>query len=320
MFKYNYIVFFNYADFYRIPYQDMAMYPGVKPFFGFQPKNNLLAKLFHVHTSKKVNAIIKLPFKSLWMNRFTKFDFDNDKPICFVFMATYLAYEYVRQFVKSLHYEYPQAKFVCYYSDIIKDETITPKQLSTLFDLFISYDPEEAKKYHIQYHPTSFSDVTVVNNDSINPCDVYYLAWPKDRLRKVYKIYDQLCDAGINCSFFLVGVPKEQQKTGITYLNNWMSYYSNLQHVIKSKCLLEVDQGGASGATLRTWESINFGRGLITNNYSLSGTKFYNPKYISFIRRENLVDIDFVKKYKVGANPVSEMIRPTQLFRFIDCL
>ena len=318
MLKYNYVIFFNNADFYRIPYQDFSTYPGVKSFFGFQPDNHLLANLFHVHTSKKVNAIINLPFKSIWMSRFKKIKFINSKPICFVFMATYLAYDYVRSFVKFLHTEYPYAKFVCYYSDIIKDVTISPTALSELFDLFVSYDIEQARKYNIQYHPTSFSDVTVIDDESIEHCDVYLLAYPKDRLLKVYKIYDQLCDAGIKSSFYLMGVPKVQQRIGINYIRKKMPYYLNLQHVIKSKCLLEVEQGGASGATLRTWEAINFGKGLITNNYGLSQTEFYNPRHVSFISDDNLVDIDFIREYKENTNTKRNLIRPILLLTFLD--
>lgn len=318
MFKYHYIVFFNNADFYQIPYHDMAFYPGVEAYFGFQPDNPLLAKLFHAHTSKKVNSFVNIPGKSLWMKRFINFDTPDDKPLCFVFMASYLAYEYVRSFVRRLHSEYPQARFVCFYSDIIKDDAIIPNNLSPLFDIFISYDEGDAKKYGIKYHPTSFSDISVEINNTIDQCDVYFLAAPKDRLTKIYNIYDQLCDSGLSCNFFLIGVPKKKQRSGITFLTSRMPYSTNLQYVIKSKCLLEVEQRGAVGATLRTWEAINYGNGLITDNYNLAQTDFYNSRFVSFISKNNIVDVRFVKDYEKSVNPLRDTIRPIHLFRFID--
>ena len=188
-----------------------------------------------------------------------------------------------------------------------------------LFDLIISYDIQDAEKFGFLYHPTSFSDVKIDNIHDIDCTDVYYVGKSKGRLPIIRFIYNQLTNAGFNCDFYVTDLNynEEIQSDGIHYIKK-MSYTENLVHASKSNILLEILQPNAVGCTLRTWEAINFGCCLLTNNQRIFQTGFYDNSYVSIISADNRIDIEYLKKYKKKHNNLVKKIRPIALLNFIE--
>ena len=91
---YNFVVFGDNWDLYKVSFNDIIVMDNVR-YIGspsnFRSRINKL--LFRIHWSPKLNKIINLPFKCIWNSGYYKFNFPNNKPICFVFFYPWVIYE-----------------------------------------------------------------------------------------------------------------------------------------------------------------------------------------------------------------------------------
>lgn len=196
------------------------------------------------------------------------------------------------------------------------------KVLKQKMDLVLSYDKGDCKQYDLYFHPTPMSYTEVPDYPSLRPCDVYFCGFAKSRWQTVHDIYICLCRLGLSCDINLVGMPADAPHIdGIHYHARPFSYTENLQHVIKSKCVLEVMQDGADGFTPRLWESIMYDRHLLTNNSIVRFSDFYHPAAI-----HQLTDIENGRIRRWINNPIPNReakkneLSPVHLLKFIDNL
>jgi hypothetical protein len=321
MFKYNYILYFSEKDYYKIIYSDFYSMKGVEIHHSFRPQNKFLSYLHKLHNSNIINNCINLPLKSLWYSCYLKNDiksYENEK-ICFIFMFTWIELIYIKEYIKFLHNKFPKAKFVCYFTDLVSTLDYEPQSISSLFDLLVSYDRNDAAVHGMKCFPTSFSNYKVRLSDKIESCDVLFLGKSKGRLKKILSVYRQLQDANIKCLFYIIDSNIEERidAENIHYLDNPMGYDIYLQHVQKCKCILEIVQDGSIGETLRTWEAINYDKLLLTDNFAILDSKFYSNDYVSVIK-DGRIDIDNVKNYRPIRNMLKESIRPINLLKYIE--
>ena len=99
-----------------------------------------------------------------------------------------------------------------------------------------------------------------------------------------------------------------------------MSYVENLQHVVKTKVVLEMMQNNAVGASLRVWESIMYEKHLLTNNVGIKRLDVYNPNYMHLIETGKLNIREWVNKDVFYDGDVKDSIKPYRLLEFIDNL
>lgn len=322
--KYNFICFIYDVDYYKLAYSDFKKMEGVQCIESIKPKGKIQSLLFKFHVSRIINSIVDLPFKQVWLNNTIKLKKDySNLPYCFIFFSNLLEKKYVRDYIIKLHEIYPDAKFVCYYSDLIESSKWfmekTPEKLQLLFDLFISYDHKEAAKYNINYYPTTYSNIKYDADEKTSTCDVFFLANAKDRLSKIYEVYNILTSNGLICEFYLTNVSTKEQIAlqGVHFIDK-MSYIDNLKHIQKCKAILEIEQNGATGPTLRTWESINFGKLLVTDNSSIVKTPFYDERFISIFSSAQSININQIKEYTSQVNPKEKLIRPINFLQYIQ--
>ncbi|MCQ2107994.1 MAG: hypothetical protein MJZ05_04435 [Fibrobacter sp.] len=321
--KYNHIIFLPRNDFYWVCYSDLSQLDNCKLFRDIKTRSPFFSFLSRIHHSQKINNLIDLPFKSIWYKSFYDISFPKKRPLCFTFFVGILEPQWKRKFIEFLRKKYPTAKFVGYYTDLVNAPhrivLNKPEAISSLFDELINYDREDAVKYGMSYYPTTFSNV-VKSEACGKKKDVYFLGKAKDRFEKIISVFNQLTSSGLKCDFYLVDVPEEKRilKEGLHYIK-YMSYEDNLNHIQNSRCILELMQSGAVGYTIRTWESIQFDKCLITDNLGLFNTEYYDNRYVSFINQE-IVDVDYIKNYKRFNNPLKTKIRPKGFLSFIENL
>ena len=323
--KYNFVVVQGGADYYRVATSDLVNRKDVKVFFELCKENpsKFDKILYAIFKSSKVDKYLKMPFLKRWQKKFKKIEFeDSSKPLCFVINVglTYSRFSY--DFLIFLRKTYPRAKFVGFYSDIISSRQLggRPASLKLYYDLIISYDKNDAQKYGLKYYPTFFSDYPVQNNPNIEYSDVYFVGAAKNRLKEILDVYKKCTDIGMKCDFYIKGVKNKDRLMlpGIHYLEKNMSYTENLEHVVKSKCLLEIMQKSAVGATFRLWEAINYGKALITNNKNIQESDFYDAQYIVAIDKVDDIDDSFLRDFKSFENPLKDRIRPIHFLDFIQ--
>ena len=318
----NFIIIQLDTDYYRVTWSDVQQIDEAKIFYGLAPDNKFLKLLVGLQQSTKVNKYFHPPFKSIWHKRFLKLNFkDNQKPLFFVFNADVL--RNTGDFLKQLHHDFPTAKFVVLYTDLMytKSADVRPCALNNLVDLFITFDRREAEKYSIDYYPTVFSDISVPEDNTIPECDVFYLGRAKDgRLKILEDLYKQCSSNGLKCNFNVI-VSKKVKRVippGIHCIDR-IPYLDSLKYVKKAKCVVELVQEGAVGSTLRMWEAINFGKAIITNNKDFMNSPFFSESFVNVLDDDNRCDVTFVKNYKPYENSLkSQLIRPADLLEYIQ--
>ena len=196
-------------------------------------------------------------------------------------------------------------------------------ELKEKFDLVISFDQNDCKKYNLIYHHLVFSSY---QGDLVEmpESDVYFVGKAKNRLSEIIKVYKILREHGLKCDFHISGVPVQNQIYGdeIDY-DPHITYNDNLQHILHTKCLLEVMQQGGAGFTQRGCEAVCLDKKLLTNNSEIKEAPFYMPEYISqFINADN-IDSEFLNNIKndttVDYNYKREF-SPVKFIQFVEDL
>jgi len=307
MLKYNYI-FFNVADintristpleYNAICVKDLLSMQGVKVVsYPVDYASYLIRWFYSIHHSSRINKIVKIPFKKLWYPFYFKENFTDNKPICFVLSCTYLSIDYL----KYLKKKYPNCRIVRIHRDLIglwKQKHSDFEEESKLIDLRLSYDCEDSKKYGIPHFDEFESKINIERAPNYPLSDVFFAGKAKDRLPMILDVYHKLAEAGLNCDFFITNVQKNMQihLKGITYSDKPMSYYQMLYRSVNSKCILEIQQTGATGYTSRFLEAVMYNKKLITNNQSIKDSPFYHKDYIQCFTNLDDIDTSFVTK------------------------
>ena len=108
----------------------------------------------------------------------------------------------------------------------------------------------------------------------------------------------------------------EQRIDGIYYNEPLFDYNKNIQHVLNTRCVLEVMQEGADGYTPRVWESIVYKRHLLTNNTMLHKSEFYNAANMHNISDDNILDWIYTSANYSAEE--QERLSPIHLLEFIE--
>lgn len=294
---YNFVIFSTPTDINDVMFNDIIHSPNVRYIRNIRETKNPFLKIWYkIHFSKKLNSLMRNPFKAILNQFLFKNDFSDNKPICFIFIKGTLYLDNFG-FMEYLKNTYPNAKLVCFIEDLVK--SILDVDFRTIIrkcDLAISYDKGDSMKYGIFYYPTPYSICPINNNHNIKPSDVYFLGLAKNRLQDIITVFEILKGKGLSCDFYITGVePKDQIYANEIHYNTYLSYEENLQHVLKTKCLLEIMQQGSTGYTLRTWEAIMHNKLLLTNNAFIKQAPFYKSQYIQIYSDVNAIDISAIK-------------------------
>ena len=322
MLRSNFIILQLDTDYYRATWSEVLGIDSAKIFYGLAPENKLLQMLARIQQSEKVNKYIHPPFKGIWHKRFLSLKFaDNQRPLFFVFNSDVLRKS--GSFLMNLRRDFPCAKFVVFYTDLMitKSPDVHPNKLRNMVDLLVTFDRKEAEKYSIDYFPTVFSDIIVNEDETIPECDIFYLGSAKyGRLKILKDLYKQCSSAGLKCNFN-VTVSKKVKRVIPPEIHcvERMPYLDSLKYVKKAKCILELVQEGAVGSTLRMWEAINYGRGIITNNEDIMNSVYYSNSFVSVLNENNQCDVNFIKNYKPYDNSLkNQLIRPAVFLEYIQ--
>lgn len=318
--KYNYVIFGIATDFMQTAYADVQKVPyAVYRCNLLDSKNRLLNTLYRYHTAPSINSKISLPFRSIWNPLIFKNPFVDGKPICFIFFGNKRLMD--KNFIRYLRKTYAGSKMVWFCQDLVaKSQGSKFAKIKDMFDRILSFDHAEAKQYGMDYYPLVYSPRDVSEDDSIPESDVYFVGKAKDRLPEILAAYEKLRDAGLKCDFYLTGVAPEDRKYAdeIRY-GTQMPYKENLRHIQKTKCLLEIMQGGGHGYTLRACEAIMYDKKMLTNNPEIENAPFYKPELISTFREAREIDADFVKREPLVADyGWKEQLSPLRLLEYID--
>lgn len=282
-------------DLYKIAYQDL-LNGNVKYISGFCPQNIIFKLLFKLHCSRITNSRIKLPFKYLW-NHYLLNKIEKNSPIVFLLFKGWLSVESEIKWIDYIRSNFKNSRIVLFLQDIISTyvdyfsgDPIDISFYKDKVDLIISFDRKDALKYGLAYHTTVLSHLPI--NSTKNRSDVFFIGKSKGRIDILIKIYNKLTGLGLKCLFIILDSSKKESNSneGIKYIDKQLPYSEVLEYVQNTRCLLEILQPGAIGATYRTLEAITYGKRLLTNNLSLINEEIFDGNYMSLFN--NIEDID----------------------------
>lgn len=280
--KYNYVFYNINEECYDPVFCPLEKLSFVKVYKHAFEADRFTNKLFFLHWSAKMNRAVKLPFKKIWYKKIFRNPFSDNKPCCYVFLGG----KYLTQvtdmysYIKNLN---PENKAVVLCGDLIAKKNWDMDKIRRISDDIITYDEGEAEKYSVGYMPwtSGYGAITEVTMPEEFEYDVYFLGFAKDRLEKIHEAYKHLSAKGLRCKFIICGTREEAriEGEGLCYCDP-IPYRKHLEILGKSRCSLEILQGGSSAPTLRPQESYAYRRKLITNNT--------NPVYRELFDQSNL--------------------------------
>lgn len=317
--KYNYVILGSEADFYIASYADLFNCSYAKYLWRrIDTNNSIITFLYRIHMSPITNKFIKLPMKSIWNRWVFREKFDNDNPICFLFFAGRNR-EINNGAIYYLRSKYKNCKMVLFYQDLVKKSALPQiEKIRNQFDLILSFDQLDVKKYNLLYYPLVYSKTDIKKGD-IPKSDIYFVGKAKDRLEDIREVYNRLKDVGLKCDFHITEVsPEDIREDGIVY-NMPVSYEENLQRIKASKCILEIMQKGGHGYTLRYCEAIMYDKKIITNNPEIKEAPFYSEQRIQVFENPQEIKSKFVlegeEKVDYG---YKDKLSPKRLLDFLD--
>ena len=244
-----------------------------------------------------------------------------DKPLCFMVMGWHAndVKHYMGAYLRS---RYPGCKIVCRFEDIIEKMPYHNfYEYKDHFDMLLTLDERESRKYNIPYYPSWYDECEVPEDAGIEDSDVLFIGRAKDRLQEIVEVFEKLSDAGLKCKFCLVDVPEEKRihPDRIDYCS-YIPYTTVLQYVKKTKCMLEILQKDMESETLRVFEAIQYNKKLITSNRNILTREYYDPQKIFYYEKVQDLDPDFVNcgPEVVYEDKYREMSKPRNMLRFID--
>lgn len=182
-----------------------------------------------------------------------------------------------------------------------------------LFNAVYSFDERQCEilgmTYLNQFFPMGYSHVlAVAGAASVSNARALFIGREKGRGEVLLRLADILTQCGCDIDFRILvdeGYP-DKTKYHITQL---VDYRESLEASLKASVLVEINQAGQSGFTLRTLEAAYFGKKLITNNKAVYGTAFYNPSNVYVLDGDQSWGLERIRGFlSVEVEPVSSSV------------
>lgn len=326
--RYNYILINYDNDIYKYYYKDVNSLDYAYFDHGY-PHGVIFKLLMKLHISNKINKIINLPFKELWIKRqirqlyfaSTKFKSKNKK-VCFILFSSCLPMHRYG-LLKWIKYYFPDAIIMYYFQDVISKDSYKLDFINSKpeeVDMILTYDKNDAKKYNLLFHNLPYSYLSKYYK-SINKSkyDICFVGLGKDRFNEIENAFNILKKKGVKCYFYIVDKMKTSlslPEEGFIVSKKGISYKKYLNIINNSKCILEIIQNESVGNTTRVYEAIEFDKFLLTNNLSLIDDELYDDRYMYIYKDLTEFNIDLLNQ-KVLYH-TKDLIRPQNFFEDLE--
>lgn len=161
-----------------------------------------------------------------------------------------------------------------------------------------SFDREDCKKLGLKYASMVYSrDIvtSISEKESINEYDVIFLGWDKGRRKELFDLYCLLKKMSFKCYFLIRGFEKEKLHDDFRITNENTPYEEYLQLLNSSSVIIDIQQKGQEGLTIRMVEAIFFRKKIITNKQDINKYDFYNSNNIFILGKDCIDDLkDFI--------------------------
>lgn len=252
-------------------------------------------KLFALHNAEPLNRYIELPFKKIWFNKVvdeTKFNKDDD-----IFFILYESFHmsFSRKLIKHYRKKYRNAKFIFFFTNPAGKYNLRRlERIKDLLDAVYTFDKSDSKQFGYRFmeaEPFQLPSQT----DYEPTTDLFFIGADKGRLPILLNLYERMTALGLICDFWITDVPEDRQKYADSiHYNQRMSYDDVLCHDAKTRCIVEILQGGRSYASIRILEAFQYHKKVLTMSENVTERSFYDPEIIQVFHDIDDISIDFI--------------------------
>lgn len=169
------------------------------------------------------------------------------------------------------------------------------------FDNVYSFDKAQCEELGMQYmdqfFPYGIDDAkrlcSTTRAPGVTPT-CFFLGRDKGRVRAIESMAHNLQRHGCIADFHIA---KDYSSSGASdyYIDDILPYDENIQRSLQADILVDINQEGQSGITLRVLESIFFNKKLITCNQTVDSLNLFRPENIFIVRDDTLHGLqDFI--------------------------
>jgi len=260
---------------------------GVHAALLFSPVNNKVGRAFR---RLWLNGII--PGANIWYgewkNRLDKYD-----------TVIVHASELTRTIPSWIRKQKKDIRIIYWYWNPVNNKSLPSLIKDDETELW-SFDKADCEKYNMHKNIQYYYGANDVQDDEPE-YDVYFVGHDKGRRDQIESIRQQLERDGVSYKFDII---KESEPN--------IPYYKVRDNIRKSKAILEINQAGQEGYTLRALEALFFQKKLITSNESIQKEDFYRKDNIyiiseglegicDFLRKPGTDTRDYIKLYDIDA-------------------
>lgn len=227
-----------------------------------------------------------LPGKKLWLKKEWLLTLDNYDAIILH------ANNFSRHIPKIIHKQNKDIKIIYWYWNIVTPPS-SPKKVTDSDVEMWTFDELDAQKYKMKTNVQYYSEFSV--KKSANICqDVYFIGHDKGRRNQIKSLQEEFKSRNISSKLDIID---ENAKALIPY-------DKVCDNIARSKAILEINQEGQRGYTLRAMEALFFEKKLITNNKHICHEDFYSKNNIFILGMDDLDRLsEFVNsKYDESVN------------------
>ena len=277
---------------------------GIQRSKTFETGNKILNALIRLHFSYAITQRINLPGKSIW-NKFCVLDklTEDNEYEYFIVIVNNAIHRLSVEHVNGL-----QRKDNIHIFSLLLDPfehlpINVQKQIKAVnWEKVFSFQKSDCAKYGFEFTDRIYSKANIENYavTSDPKSDVYFVGLAKDRMDKIYEIFQRLSCAGLKCDFTVIigkdAVLEHQKKyPGIMFRTNRIPYSEVLRKLAATKCILELCAEGQDGLTMRFYEAVFYNKLLITNNKTAKESDLYNGKYMQVVEDFSEINIERIK-------------------------
>lgn len=269
-------------------------------------RNPVRRFLFKVLYKHKVNKYLKNCFEPVLRPKFSVIAALRKlkgQPTCVIFNNAYFYIDkeyYNENTLRRIKKMFPNAKFVLYFVDSafqpMAKEAI---RLAShhLFDLVYTYSKSDAQKYGYIFFPTPYSKISEVPDKHME--GVYFCGNEKGRTSLLEAVAKRLSELNISYQFDVTGEPEDSNEYFEVTVGQEAKYEDVIKDTLQYSCILDLIQdslnGTSPGLSLRVYEALVYGKALITNNPLIKEFKYYNPKYMHYIKDASEIQADWIR-------------------------
>lgn len=190
------------------------------------------------------------------------------------------ASERTNRLPRYIHSKHPSMRIIYWYWNPVNEQTL-PKPTQDDNVEYWSFDKADCRKYHMHYNVQYYCEGEAAHTANDIKYDVYFIGHDKGRLKVLADIKATLEHQGLQVRYDIVRSPSE-----------YVPYKEVQARLCDAKAILEINQIGQAGMTLRAMEALFFRKKLITNNEKIVSEDFYNENNIFVLGKDNLNNIN----------------------------